>query len=163
MSKELIGILGVLVGVVLGFLLHELSSLIRTKRKEKQQQQSVHTLIRIEIDQNLEKLRDFWGKVDPVDKNVMHSDENFHHRLIETGLPQWSHKIWENQMSLSPMALNENELKKVHYCHEQLKKITALHSHLVTLLVFKKRVEEIFQLKEIIEDVINAGNPLKSQ
>ncbi len=120
-------------------------------------------MISIEIDQNLEKIKDFWSKVDPVDENLMHEDENFHHRLVETGMPQWSHKIWENQMSLSTMAFKENELKKVHHCHEQLKKMTALHSHLVTLLVFKRRIEEIFQLKEIIEDVINSGNPLKSQ
>lgn len=136
MISAIIGVVGIVIGTILGFVLNEIARWWREKRAEKKQIRAVRTMLSLEIDQNLALLRDFWSKTKDVD---LPEDKPDRHNLIlvrrlsESPLPLWSHKMWESQMPLLATALSEEEIKQVHRHHNKLDAITAIRTQLSTL------------------------------
>jgi hypothetical protein len=179
---------GVIWGVILGFSLNAIATWLQEIRAEKRQARAVRTLLSLEIDQNLEILRDFWNKMKGVDDSGQSTSKDYLRlalRLIELPLPNWSHKAWESQMSLLVRALKDQEIKQVHNFHTQLDAISGIRSTLLALNVgnreeaspalllqsglanwFTKAFEpKASQLGEECEQIVRAlldkGNPLK--
>jgi len=100
-------------------------------------------LLSLEIDQNLDLLRELWNKANQVKESDQNPNLSKARRLVEMSLPLWSHKAWESQIPLLAIALSEKEIKQVHDFHSRLDMITVIHSKLSAL-----KVEEEIDLKE---------------
>ena len=111
MLRDWIGIIGTLLGVILGFFLNQL---IPSKIQERKQRRSVRALLSLEIDQNLDLLRELWNKANQVKESDQNPNLSKARRLVEMSLPLWSHKAWESQIPLLAIALSEKEIKQVH-------------------------------------------------
>lgn len=139
MSEAIFGVVGTILGTIVGFVLNEVATRQRERRLKKGQIQAVRTILSLEVDQNLAVLRDFWNKVNQVDRvDESEQDPELAHlrlarRLIDLPMPHWSHKMWESQMSLLATALSEEEIKRVHDLHNRLDTIATIRSTLSAL------------------------------
>jgi len=96
MSEAIFGVIGTMIGTILGFVLSEWAARQREKSTEKRQTRTVRTMLSLEIDQNLNLLRDFWSKVRQVDESEQDPNlarSRLARRMIELPLPHWSHKM----------------------------------------------------------------------
>ncbi|MBC8264298.1 MAG: hypothetical protein H8E47_09275 [Anaerolineales bacterium] len=136
MSEAIFGVIGTIIGTILGFMLSEWATRQREERTEKRQTRAIHTMLRLEIDQNLALLRDFWSKVNQVDESEQDPNLACLHlarRMVGLPVPHWCHTMWKSQTPLLVVALSEEEIKQVHDLHNRLDAIAAIHSKLSAL------------------------------
>jgi hypothetical protein len=140
MSEAIFGvigtIIGTIIGAILGFRLSERATRQREERTEKRQAGAIRTLLRLEIDQNLALLRDFWSEVNQVDESEEDPDLarlRLARRMVGLPVPHWCHTMWKSQTPLLVVALSEEEIKQVHNLHIGLDAIAAIHSKLSAL------------------------------
>jgi hypothetical protein len=129
---DFVGVFGAIIGAILGFLLSEL----RQWTTEGKQADRVRTMLKLEIDQNISLLREnweYWNKAIQSNKSSQ-KISNLCRSLRAIPLPQWSRRVWEGQVSLLPIALNEEENRKVDSLYSQLNKITKITSQLSVLV-----------------------------
>jgi len=123
-----------LIGTILGFALNELATRLRENRTERKEARAVRTLLSLEIDQNIALLKEWWGEVteaDSPEEDPDHYRRVVANRLIELPLPSWSHKMWESQTLLLPVALKREEIMQVYDIHSGLDRLAAIRSALV--------------------------------
>lgn len=135
-----VGSIETIIGVIFGFTLNEVATRWREKRTERRQIRSVRALLRLEIDQNLALLRDFWTKVSDVGESERDREQDpdklrsrLARRLLSFPFPRWSRQMWESQVPLLAIALSEAEIKQVQYLHGQLDRTTSICTTLSAL------------------------------
>jgi len=126
-------------GIILGFFLSLVATWWQEGRKKREQKESVCTLLRLEISQNLARLEDFWqnrvlqlpddGSYEPEEIEFLRR-VNFIHELA----PEWLHVMWESQASNAPMALTKVQLQQVFDHHTNLARFTKLRALLAEVL-----------------------------
>jgi len=126
-----------IIGTILGFLLNEVSSRWREKRKRQEEEQSVRTLLAIEIDYDLKLLHEFWQELKQADKPE--EDEKLREirlarELAQSPLPSWTHRMWEGQVAYIASALNEHQIREVNAFHRRLESIAGIQRTLSDLL-----------------------------
>ncbi|TMS41421.1 MAG: hypothetical protein FGO69_08440 [Methanobacterium sp.] len=167
-------------GVVIGFILNELNSFLKEKKKEKKLTKNIRTLISLEISQNLEllnKLLENFGNIDR-EKNPTEHFINFDlaQRLINLPLPPWRHIRWDSQTIELASALNEYEINRIANFYNDLDALNSIQSKLHDLEnkykppkeipeqrdpVFQKKAVDYFKkYRTITEEIIKKGNPL---
>jgi hypothetical protein len=172
-----------LAGVILGFALSELATWWRQTRADKEQAQAVRTVIYLEIDYNLARLRSFWEQVNQPDSetNPVMVRQNKASRLINLPTPYWTHRAWESQMPLLPTALRDEVLiRKVHAHYALIETLVSIHNKLISLkveqdqemakvntpfpaLVFQRNGASLMGEYEAgVNKLIEIGNPLVS-
>jgi hypothetical protein len=131
----------------------------RDQEIERRQIMAVRILLRLEIDRNLELLRDFWREAE--------SRFPGHHYLAvglqDTPLPQLSHARWENHMaqSLLPAALSAEEIRAIYELYSRLDTIVAIWNRLLALPPLGLDASERARVcATLIEETLREGNPL---
>jgi len=180
-----------LVGVVVGFLLSQLAGLMRETATKKKVRRSIRTLLALELDQNLNLLKDYWHDVSlPADEDE--PDENPTDRLVrrsrEVPYPPLQAIAWQAHIDRTSEVLNENELKQVWQQYEIIQFLPTLHSRLsesrpdetakgygylrasralrtqgITAATFTSEPAALMmEYKTLISETIKTGNPLDS-
>ena len=138
MTDVIIGVIGSIICVLIGFLLSEIRNWIHEKSKEKKQSESVRTIISLEIEQNLSLLENFWKRLnnfikEEKDKDIKDKDSistKLSYRFIEMPELNWNHKFVESQLSFMSLAFNKDEINKIMNFHSQLDAITEIQKKL---------------------------------
>ena len=182
MIEALIATVGTIIGTILGFFLSEWSTKRREDRNEKKQAQSVRTLVSLEIDRNLNLLRDYWPQVeqaaDPND-GAEGRKVKFARRFVELAFPEWKREILDSQLSLLATALHEQEVVQVFQFYDRISKVEALRNGLVLAaqedkedqrspvrnsyglpMAFSKRALMYWdECEDIVAQLLGKGNP----
>lgn len=188
MDAEIWGIIGTVVGTMLGFTLNEVAVWRRERSEKKEQAKKVRLMVTLEIDRNLDLLQEFWEVVNQEDLTKK-SETQAYIQLAEqfavSPLPHWSHAIWQSEIPMLPLALNEKEVRAVHRLYTNFDMIESIHSSLSVLELdrqeerratkgkesiglrsfvtpkFYKLAPEIWlQCEKVINEIIQQGNPL---
>lgn len=98
------------------------------ERARKEQVGSIRTLIRLEVERNLELLRAFWAAASDIEAEEGESESGFHARMVDRllsiPLPGWRHTMWMSQLPDLALALSEVEITRTDDLHENLKTIS---------------------------------------
>lgn len=177
MDKSYIGLIGAIIGTILGFLLSEW----RLCRTERRQCKNARILLKLEINQNLKLLSEYWEKLNQIEPelNDMYN-EIIIARLTELNLPEWNNIVWKNQMLLFALAMKPNKLKQIYEFYSRLDRIRSIYNSLSALaetnkenitnfeisqvpvaVVFKIPVLPWTEFKELVCKVIAEGSPLE--
>lgn len=168
---KFVGIFGAVIGAILGFLISE----FRQWKTEGQQAQTVRTMLKIEINQNIDALREFGRKInlDKSNENMcifkLNDDELLYIpvSIKSNSLPESNRKIFNSPALILPLALalNREEIKDVNILYGKIDQISDKHSQLINLLfelnkvqkdknfdyhypTYKQKKEMFYQIKE---------------
>ncbi|MBD2609638.1 hypothetical protein H6G81_35425 [Scytonema hofmannii FACHB-248] len=120
--REFIGILGAVTGVILGFLVSE----FRQWKTELQQFDTVRTMLRIEIKQDLELLNELRQKIKQSSQPIDFFRDN--------PPPQWNPIIWKNQVLLLPLAFTTEEINQIYKLYNEFDDVIKNYSILRELI-----------------------------
>lgn len=177
-----------ILGTILGFVLNEMSSVWREKRKRREEDLSVCTLLTIEIDYDLKLLSEFWEKIaqdDKSEEDKFLKEIHLAYEFVQSPLPPWTRRMWDGQMARIASALKEDEIREVNAFHSRLDSVASIQSTLSGLLAeqnafsrttkdtvvtfgffgpprpFDKKASDLYnQCRNIIEECLRRGNPL---
>jgi len=141
MTDVIIGVIGSIICVLIGFLFSEIRNWIHEKSKEKKQSESVRTIISLEIEQNLSLLENFWKKLnnfikEEKDEDIEDKDSiptRLAYRFIEMPKLNWNHKFVDSQLSFMSLAFNKDEINKIMNFHSQLDAIAEIQKKLSSI------------------------------
>jgi hypothetical protein len=123
---------GAIVGGIIGFI----SSQITTARENKSRSKSARTLLRLEIDTNLQMLRDLWAKLRQTDtpSKISESDKvKLIQKFIEMPFQPFTRVAFESQLNLLTSALNEQGITQVYQFYSQLSQVERIREDLIIL------------------------------
>ncbi len=186
MIEKYLPVMGVLIGVILGFILNEISKWIRDRRTIKKQRQSVKTLLILEVDHNLAMLQKYWTDISDIG-NIQSDSEQARitkgTKLIKLPMPRWSHKMWESQFPLLSQSLTNEEIMSIHDFHSKLDLLDEIKFNLLriesktnedarlenrtlaslSIWSFKYGAIELEKkFENIVIDLFSKGNPVKN-
>lgn len=116
--------------VVLGVMFE----VVRVWWRDRKTRARVRTMLRLEIDQNLEYLRQCWehskeftvlGRTHQLDPLEMARE------LTRFPAVTWSHRFMDAVIPQLPLALNESEIREVHQFHTELDVLAAIQAEAV--------------------------------
>jgi hypothetical protein len=128
-----------LVGIAAGFVLSEYAQ----RRREKKQSRFTRITMRMEIQQNLQTLRDLWKKIDQVDDIDQGSDKVMRAQarlFVETPLPDWRREAFHSQLPFFGVALDEGEVMRVLQFYYRLDRLEAIRDELTQKLQEQMRI-----------------------
>ncbi len=125
-----------LLGVVVGFILSTWQTNRRDSEAKKERALSLHSVVSAEIDFNLTLLQEFWNRLNErdSDKDTPNYGESMLRKLAYLAPPKWSHKLWENQVSLLVGTIDKETINKVLRFHQQIDRLTNLQARVVELV-----------------------------
>ena len=128
-------IFGTLIGALFGFILSEWGTSRRENRNEKKQAQASRAIISLEIDLNLELLREFWlqpiNQIQDKQKSLDEQKVALANNFIETPIPEWSREVFNSQLHLITNALHQQEVVKVFQFYDRLRRLEAIRNELI--------------------------------
>ena len=130
-----------ILGTILGFILSELSTRYRESRNEIRQAKSTRTIVSLEIDLNLEFLREFIEKANQIDlenKGVEERKKALARFFMEYPFPDWSKEAFTSQLPLLPNALSEQEVIKVFQFYDRIQRTDVIRNNLLLALQLQK-------------------------
>jgi hypothetical protein len=130
MTATVFGLVGVLLGVILGFLLTEFGAQRQQEQSEERQRHSVRTILSLEVEENLRLLWFYWGTVKKLPDGADGDAITRSRRLSQVPMPGWSHRAWESLVGSLAVALSAQEIRYVHIHHSRLDQITAIRAQL---------------------------------
>lgn len=153
-----------------------------TTRFEKLRAWKAHSLVKLEIDRNLDILKEIndhvfakqhkrqTGQKLQIEK-MLNSSEGIIpttvHNLVQQPLPKWSYKGWESQISFMALVLRDEQVKRVFDLQVLLEKILMLHDKIANLVRTygdngkKLTVDLLSEWQNYTDSVLEIGNPLK--
>jgi hypothetical protein len=128
-ANAILSVISGLIGIAVGYWLGERAQ----RRREKKQEQSTRDIISLEIDRNLDLLRELWPKVSQA--NDLEQDaKSRKHRLarsfVEIPFPDWSREAFDNQPSSLAIALSKQELIRVGWFYDRLHRLETIRAEL---------------------------------
>ncbi|HWX42706.1 MAG TPA: hypothetical protein VN345_16255 [Blastocatellia bacterium] len=78
-------------------------------------------------------LRSFWGELaqeDPSEVEGYLQGSKRVSKFLELQPPVWSHRVWESQMSQVAQALEQEEIRQLHFLHAGLETIVSIHNRI---------------------------------
>jgi hypothetical protein len=179
-------VLTTLLGVVIGFVLSTLNQWLVDRRKERGEAESVRVILRLEIDTNIEALRQFWAKsTTSSDGTVMEPNNVYRYAqgLIDTPFPRFKQDAFRSQLHLLAKSLAEQQILDVFRVYDDLDKVEELKNKLEEKKGDIRNVQEIGatssegsivgvefgnlaqvlwpQIENIVIPLLASGNPLK--
>lgn len=142
-----------LVGVIVGFVLGQIASVLRWVLSSRRANRLCRLLVSLEIQHNLTLLQDYWHNValppdedadDDADDDSVSTAPNpqakpeaevdrLARRAVEIPLPILSSRALDSQLGALPNALTEVEMRAVWRFYEDLSQVRALHEWLCAL------------------------------
>jgi hypothetical protein len=163
-------------GVLLGFILSEISTWMRERKSEQQQAEATRTLLSLEIEQNLVLLRSFWERVSKAKEGKEDEEEItllITSAIADRPLPSWSHRAWESQMGVLPQAISSHAiLGQIHTHHTELDAIAAIRENIFVLrkaplalvgvnVTFAWNAPALCaECERIVTELLSIGNPI---
>lgn len=123
--REFVGILGVIVGAILGFLISQFNQW----KTEEQQIKSVRKMLNIEINQNLKLLAEFKNKANDVSSDY---PNDF---IIKNFFTPYNDRVWRSQVLLLPIALNNEEINQIYVFYMEMDKIITKYNFINGLVL----------------------------
>lgn len=130
-----------LLGTILGFALSEFSTWRRESRNETRQAKATRTIVSLEIDLNLEFLKEFIEQANKL--NLENSDIEGRKKALarfftEFPFPNWSREAFTSQLSSLPNALSEQEVVKVFQFYDRLQRIDIIRNESILAIELQK-------------------------
>jgi hypothetical protein len=184
--KLIISPAATLLGVIIGFSLNFVRESYKESRIRRYEQESVRTLVRLEIQQNIDELHIFWNRFKELDKNITDPKRQISARVIKLSkspIPSWSYKAWESQMLKLPAAFKSEEIVQIQNSYKRLKQISSLLDLLPdrkiaigTTLATTYHLDEVMPIwnddnessfwkdfEDLVLCTLNAGNPIEEK
>jgi hypothetical protein len=121
-----------LVGVLVGFLLSQLSEWCKSRSQAARRRSAVRRLIRLEANSNRDHIRDFWNTI--LARRNTWSDEAGEFPFVDLAretskvpLPPLDIGAWQSNLGEVPSAYKEPEMEGLWRFQRSLKRIQALH------------------------------------
>lgn len=148
---ELLPVISALVGIIIGFVLNEISYIIREKRRNKIQKKSVSVIIKPEIDCNLSILTNYWNRLTNNNVPSKKSEElklDYCRNLTEFPDFIFSRVSLDSQLYLLGKHYSDimiNEIVSVYY---GLDKLVNIKNELAYLLSLQDEKVEQYKFKQ---------------
>lgn len=165
MDATTLGALLTICGTILGYMLSEVSSWMRDRRYRKRQARAVRTLISLEVDYNLELLRELRLRVNniAVERIASYSRPELVAKALTkltriSPPPLWTADLWKSHTHLVSTALHENEILAVYNVHHQISVLSAILDR-----ASQEEVDPLqaHRFEELLNNLLTTGNPLK--
>ncbi len=105
-----------IIGVVIGFTLHEIARSFREHRKFQEERNAARILVNLEVKRNIRLLQLFWN-------DIAAYDEPQWYPKIHGSLPNWSWEVWNSQLKIAPKIFNRSELERLYVHYGDLERI----------------------------------------
>lgn len=118
-----------ILGTIIGFGLSELATFFRKRREDKRFTESVKTILKLEIDLNLQMFGEFWSQVNQLNgaiEDLEARKRRLARRLIEVPLPALRKEALQSQFSLLAWAISEQEVIQVFQFYDRLGKLETI-------------------------------------
>jgi hypothetical protein len=125
-----------------------------------EEMQRVRTLLRLEMERNLEVLEEFWLKVTQlpvIEGGGTETGLQKRLRLVQLSLPQWEHLMWTSQAAQLPSALDEDQIKQMYTVHADLDLFRALRTAIDDTLRTKPYLTLVYNYNAFKADQRNAS------
>lgn len=138
MEKEMLGVLGSLGGVILGFSLSQTAEWYRSKRTKRNSRKSVRHLLFLEIRKNHRLLSIYWAEVELLAAKRPKKDEDnclssYVYSISETPFPLLSRSGWEAHLEKVTETFSVNEITHVWDFYEDLSQLSTLYEGITYL------------------------------
>jgi hypothetical protein len=138
MAVAIIGVIGTVVvtaiGTLLGYLLTRKATNDERDHNDKRQAESTKAIVSLEIDRNLDSLRELWLQVNQVasqgDDTQMRK-LRLARRFIESSVPTWKKDALNSQLSILATALDAQEITRVFQFYDSLAKLEVFRADLL--------------------------------
>jgi hypothetical protein len=130
-----------LLGTILGFALSEFSTWRRESRNETRQAKATRTIVSLEIDLNLEFLKEFIEQANQINlekSDLQERKKSMARFFTEFPFPNWSKEAFTSQLPSLPLALSEQEVVKVFQFYDRLQRIDIIRNDLLAALDIQK-------------------------
>jgi hypothetical protein len=148
-------VIGTIIGTVLGFFLSEWGTKGREERTEKKQSQGTRTIINLEINRNLESLRQLWQD---VNQNPGASDDTTFRkqtlgiRFTELPFPASRREGLDSQLSFLPSAFKRQEIEQVFQFYDSMNKLEEIRMELaLTAKEFREGKLQVLQATGMLD------------
>jgi hypothetical protein len=118
-----------LLGVIIGFMLNFACECYKENITKREERKSVRTLVRLEIQQNIEELQIFWDRLKKLDKNIADPKLRISAsitRLSTSPMPSWNYRALESQVSKLPTVFKSEKITQIQSNYKRLKQILNL-------------------------------------
>jgi hypothetical protein len=132
-----------LLGVVAGFVLSTLGQWFIDWRKERGEAESVRVILGLEIDTNIEALKQFWTKAWSFsDGAIMQPNDvsQYAQKFIDTPFPRFKREVLKSQMHLLVKSLDKQQIIHVFKIYDDLDMVEVLRNSLAEAAA-EQRVE----------------------
>lgn len=146
-----------LAGTYLGFVLSERAAQAREQRENQETVRSVRTVIRIEINRNLERIDSFLDELSQREQQLPGDERGKRDALKGVSLIHSSGSIWETQIPFAARALTQEEIEAV------LDFYTALSGLSYNLVDYQNRSTMTVSSRDLYEQIITTANDLKQK
>ncbi len=104
------------------------------KEEENKIKESTKSLIRLEIDQNIEMLKEHWSRVKHLQREYDRKFVAFYESdMTITPLPRWKTESWESHTDHLYEALSNEEIKEAQRVYSRLEKLSYIYNLQVEL------------------------------
>jgi hypothetical protein len=121
----------------------------------------IRTMIRLELDDNIKRLRAF---MDEAETSVRFSSESAMSgmqradALMANKLPSWNHRIWDSLTQSIPLALKPREIEFVYSLYNELDELTRMKTE--EYKIGDSLYDWSTSFMEKVSAILEAGNPL---
>ena len=123
------------IAVVLAFVLNEAATRRHAEKKHQELKRNVQTLIYLEVEHNLDILREFWASVDSIHGPTPRETDFLQIATFANAtFPKWAKLMWESLAPSLPSALTEATIQQLYFLYDQLDVITTLSGQVRKLL-----------------------------
>jgi|GEM_PF-2996696 len=127
-------LLPVIVGAGLALIVSIVTTEIQLRMNTRRQSKAVRTILKLEMDSNLQLLADFWSSLIPVNEQERDIDTQKQRSslsFIDAPLPVFTQRALDSQMSFLSDALNESEIMAVFRFHDRFGMLKTIRSELI--------------------------------
>lgn len=123
---------------ILGFVLSQSWEWYKRKRDEKENKEAAQSLIKLEIDRNIQLLKNYWKAVSNSKDNWYDKEENFSfsrlgYAINDVPFPKFSNEGWLSQLNTIGKIYDKKELEEVWKKYEAFNQLYEVKEHLLLL------------------------------
>lgn len=149
MSDAMIGLVGGLVGVVIGFVLEVGRSWWSDRRKAQEQAEAIRIVIQHELNHNFKILQGYQTIANYCKKFDLEKILTTKQSFVN---PSFSYKVWDSQLSLVGTALTSSEIQKTLNFYNRIDYVDSLRLEItednLSSQAYKRRIEVMLAIVE---------------